>query len=88
MLAALELYEGGYYNEALEPWREILTLNENYYLAYQGIADGQYMLGQYKEAMESYRLAADRSGYLKAFREYRNIRLRESFLLVFAFVVL
>lgn len=46
------------------------------------------MLGQYKEAMESYRLAADRSGYLKAFREYRNIRLRESFLLVFAFVVL
>ena len=88
VLAALELYEGGYYNEALEPWREILTLNENYYLAYQGIADGQYMLGQYKEAMESYRLAADRSGYLKAFREYRNIRLRESFLLVFAFVVL
>ena len=87
VLAALKLYRDGYYEEALVPWKNILAKNENYYLAYQGIGDGQYMMGQYREAMESYRLAADRNGYLKAFREYRNIFLRQNFIFVFAGVV-
>lgn len=87
VLAALDLQHGGYYLEAMAAWQEVRSRNENYLLAYQGIADGQYMLGQYHDAMESYRLAADRSGYLEAYREYRSELLHRSFPFIFAAIV-
>ena len=85
---AISLYNSGDYLDAIEPWEEIVRLNENYSLAYKGIGDGLFMTGRYKEAMDNYRLANDKESYLRAFREYRNIVVRQSFPVIFAAVLL
>lgn len=85
---AIALYNSGGYLEAIEPWKEIVSLNENYSLAYKGIGDGLFMTGQYKAAMDNYRLASDKTSYLRAFREYRNIVIRKYFPAFIAVVVL
>lgn len=69
---ATALYNGGYYEEALEPWLEVLKRDGNYRRAYLGIASAYYNMGQYKDAME-YAKKADASGrYNKAFERYRS----------------
>ena len=55
-------------------------------MAYSGIADAEYMLGNYKSAMENFKLADDRDGYLRAFRMYRTEKARENFYLFFVII--
>jgi DNA-binding beta-propeller fold protein YncE len=68
---AVNLYNAGYYDEAVEPWREILKRNFNYEYAYAGIAKSLYDQGKYREAMAYFREGQDRDGYSRALREYR-----------------
>lgn len=85
---ALKLYNDGLYLEAIKPWQEVVNLNNNYLLAHKGIGDGLYMTGDYKGAMRHYKIANDKEGYLKAFREQRNLFLRQYFIVIFAFVIM
>lgn len=69
---ATALYNGGYYEEALEPWLEVLKRDGNYRRAYLGIASAYYNMGEYEDAME-YAKKADASGrYNKAFERRRS----------------
>lgn len=85
---ALKLYNEGKYLEAIEPWWDVVELNNNYLLAHKGIGDGLYMTGDYIGAMKHYKIANEKDGYLKAFREQRNIFLRRYFAVIFIAVIL
>lgn len=69
---ATKLYNGGYYEEALDPWLEVLKRDGNYRRAYLGIASAYYNMGRYQDSMV-YAKKADASGrYNKAFERYRS----------------
>ena len=75
---ATTLYNGGYYEEALDPWLEVLKRDGNYRRAYLGISSAYYNMGRYKDSMV-YAKKADASGrYNRAFERYRSQWLREN----------
>lgn len=61
----------GEYDDAFHNWQTVLQLDSNYELAYMGIGRIQLQQGEYREAMNSFRLAQNRSYYSKAFEVYR-----------------
>lgn len=76
---AICLHEKGKYEEAMVPWKKVLQLNGNYEPAYVGIGRALFMTGQYKEAMRYYRLGNNRALYSQAYKQQRNVILREHF---------
>lgn len=84
---AVGLYNEGYYEEALDPWRQVLTLDGNYRMAYIGISSALYNQGDYKGSMKYAKLAESSKQYNKAFEGYRSEWLNANFGWVIAVVV-
>ena len=82
----LEYY--GDYEASKEVWEEIVRLNVNYEIAYGGI--GRYHLreGNFKEAVEYFKLGHFNYYYSKAYQNYRNEILRRNFGWIFGGVLL
>lgn len=76
---AIEYHSIGKYEEAQGPWHQVLNADANYELAYIGIGKSQYNLGQFKEAMASFKLGNDRNNYSIAKKEYRAEQSQENF---------
>ena len=76
---AVSLYNGGYYEEALDPWNEILKRDGNYRRAYIGIASAMLNKGEYKSAMKYARMTDAAGIYNKAFEGWRSDFLKEYF---------
>ena len=76
---ASALHNGGYYDEALEPWREVLRRDGNYRRANLGVALALLRQGDYQGAMKYAKLANAGSVYDKAFEGYRMELIRENF---------
>ncbi|MBP0971235.1 MAG: hypothetical protein J5753_04270 [Oscillospiraceae bacterium] len=73
---ATDLYNRGYYEEALEPWQTVLRQDGNYRRACLGISSAYYNMGRYRDAMK-YAKRADASWvYNRAFERYRSEWLR------------
>lgn len=85
---ATELYNAGYYEEALTPWYQVLQYDGNYVRAYEGIAAGLLVKGDHEGSMRYAKLADLNSRYNKAFEGYRQEWLSEHFTLVTAVVFL
>ncbi len=85
---AAYLYNIGEYDAAVGPWNEVLQYNSNYELAYSGLGKAELEKENYKLAMEYFELAQDTKGYEDAFKEYREIVLKENFGYIFAVVVI
>ena len=93
---AMQLYNEGRYEENIEPWEKVIRSDGNYLLAYTGLGQAYYQLGDYEKAMYYFQLGNDRSLYSDAFREYSLQAVRASFgwivgglaVLVIAIVVL
>ncbi len=85
---AVSLYNAGYYEEALEPWEEVLKRDGNYRMAYIGIASALYNEGDYEGSMKYAKLAESSKQYNKAFEGYRSEWLDENFTWVVLVVVL
>lgn len=85
---ASELYNDGYYEEALEPWYEVLRLDGNYEYAYRGISSALLGKGDYKAAMEYAELGGSSYHYNKAFKCYRDQWLEENFKWIASCIVL
>lgn len=89
---AAALYNDGYYEEALEPWYEVLRLDGNYRRANIGVASALLRKGDYSGAMKYARLADSPELYNKAFEGYRRefvkAHFREAVFLVAAAAVL
>ena len=85
---ATALYNGGYYEEALGPWLEVLKRDGNYRRAYLGISSAYYNMGRYRESMD-YAKRADASGrYNRAFERYRSQWLRQHLTAILCGIVL
>ncbi|MCQ2416277.1 MAG: hypothetical protein MJ071_00490 [Oscillospiraceae bacterium] len=78
------LYNGGYYQEALEPWMEVLKRDGNYRRAYLGISSAYYNMGMYKESMEYAKKADSSQRYNRAFERYRSQWLKAHFTAILA----
>ena len=81
------LYNTGDYEKAIEPWNEVLQYNSNYELAYSGLGKAELEKENFKLAMEYFELAEDTKGYEDAFKEYREIVLKENFIYIFIVIV-
>lgn len=81
------LYSDGRYQEAMEPWKEVLASDYHYELANLGLGKAYEGLGDYRQAMTYFKLGNDRELYSGAFREYRSDLLRNYFALFMVLVV-
>ena len=69
---------------AVDKWRELIRMDENYPLAFAGIGRALLIEGEYREAMDYLRRGMDMHNYSLAFVRYRNQVLRETLAYVFA----
>ncbi len=69
---ALDLYEGGFYEESLERWNEVLRLNQMSVLAHDGVGKAYLRSQRYEEAMEHFKVSGNRKQFSEAFWEVRN----------------
>ncbi len=79
---AAELYNQGKYDEALDPWYQVLKMDGTYRRASVGIGNALLNNGEYELAMKYFKDADQRIGYNKAFEGYRDIILKENFNLI------
>ena len=75
---AVSLRYDGDEAKAVETWREVLILNENFELANAGIGKAYLTAGDNRAAMHYLRLGMDRQHYSIAFRRYRNDFLKDN----------
>jgi hypothetical protein len=86
---ATDLYNSGYYEEALDYWYDVLKYDGNYRKAYLGIASAKLNSGEYEESMKYAKLADSGSRYNKAFEGYRQDWIDSHFgLIVFVIILL
>ena len=86
--SANRLYNDGLYQESIEPWMEVLRMNANYTQAYVGLGKAYISMGEYKEAMEYFKLGDNQEGYGEAKALLRDEIIRKNFGLVAAIVIL
>jgi sugar lactone lactonase YvrE len=70
--AAMDEYAAGRYAESGVRWEEVLRMNGNYDLAYIGIGRAAYQQGEYKKAMEYFKIKLSLVNYAAAFQAYRK----------------
>ncbi len=66
------LQEARRYDEAKAMWNDIISKNNNFDIAYLGIGKVNLEKGNYKEAMEYFRLIGNKDYYAKAFNLHRE----------------
>lgn len=76
---AIALYQTGDYDGSAQMWQEVLKQNPNLDLAYSGIGRSLLRQGEFHEAMQTYRLANDRTGYSQALGLYRRDWINANF---------
>ena len=76
---AVKDYSDGKYSDSYDKWLKVIQINANYEYSHSGI--GNYLIKQekYKEAINEFRIANDKSGYSDAFSKYRHEILRANF---------
>ena len=60
------------YNYAIQCWEAVLQRNSNFDAAYVGIGNAHYRSGEYKEALASYEIAYEVSGWSDSYKEVRK----------------
>lgn len=75
-------------SQAVDKWKKVLTLNENFEQAYIGIGKAYLNDGDYEKAMNYLDLGMSRSYYSIAYKRYRNDVLKENFNWIFGGIIL
>jgi tetratricopeptide (TPR) repeat protein len=70
--AALDAYRSGRYGDSAAAWEEALKRNSNYDLAYIGLGRAAFLEGNYKKAMDYFKVKRYVTGYGEAFQYYRK----------------
>ena len=81
------LQENREFSKADEIWNDILAENNNFDMAYLGIGKIALEKGDYKQAMENFKLIGNKLYYEKAYKLYREEFLGKFGLLIFAGVI-
>lgn len=76
---AIHYHNEGKFDEAAEVWKEVIKINTNYEIAYNGIGKLLLREEKYKEAMDYFKLGHDKYYYSKAYKAYRNELLKDNF---------
>jgi len=87
LIKALENQNSRNYSAEVSDWEEILKRNNNFDVAYIGIASAMYRDGNYEEAMDYYKAAYDNGGYSNSFKEVRKDWMSKWFLVIPVVVV-
>ena len=82
------LYRDGKYEDAKQPWLDVLACDNNYELANVGMGKIYEGLGEYQTAMEYYRNGNNKKFFSDAFEKYRSDLLREYFALLMIVIVI
>lgn len=76
---AIELYNDGLYEEAMDAWQAVLSRDANYTLANRGMGKIFERQGDYTTAMAYYQLGESKEGYSDAFQSLRDDWIRRYF---------
>lgn len=79
---AAALYEKGLYEDAIEPWNEVIKRDGGYSLAYYGLGKAYLNTGDYEKAMENFKVSVAQSSYDRAYQYDRDDFLRANFTLI------
>lgn len=69
---AAGLYAEGKYEEAKDPWEEVLSRDGGYWLAYMGLGKAELNSGNYEKAMDYFEYAEADVSYDNAYQYYRE----------------
>lgn len=75
---ALNLYEEGLYDEAMQQWNEVLRLNQMSTLAHNGVGKAYLHAQEYEKALEHFEVGNNKALYSEAFWEVRNTWLQNN----------
>lgn len=84
---ASKLHNDGFYEEALNPWLEVLERDGSYRRAYLGVASAKLRSGEYEEAMRYAKIADAGKIYDKAFEGYRMEFIKQNFEPIFLVII-
>lgn len=84
---AIMYHAQGEFELAANVWQEVIKINTNYEIAYNGIGKLLLRQGEFKEAMEYFQLGHDQYYYSKAYKAYRNELIKENFGWIMAGVI-
>lgn len=76
---AAALFEKGLYEQAIEPWKEVIKRDGGYALAYHGLGKAYLNTGDYDKAMENFKISVSKSSYDRAYQYDRDDFLRKNF---------
>ena len=65
-------YNDGYYEEAIQPWQDVLRYDGNYRRAFLGLSAGYLVKGDYMASMDYAKLADSSYRYDRAFECWRQ----------------
>ncbi len=82
LISALESQNLRLYDKEVEGWTEILKRNNNFDIAYIGIAKAMSRDGDYENAMEYFKVAYDSAGYSDSYKEVRKEWISKYFLII------
>ena len=77
----------GNYAESKELWRNVLSLDKNSQLAYNGLAKAYYAEENYEKSMEYAKCGIDKTTYSQAFKWVRRDYIKRNFLWIFVLVL-
>lgn len=69
---AMDLYEEGRYEEAMERWNQVLRLNQMSILAHNGVGKAYLHAEDYEASLEHFKVANNKDFYSQSFWEVRN----------------
>lgn len=69
---AMDLYEEGRYDEAMERWNQVLKLNQMSILAHNGVGKAYLHAEDYEASLEHFEVANNKDFYSQAYWEVRN----------------
>jgi len=82
LITALENQNNRNYEAEVDDWYNILKRNNNFDVAYLGIADAMFRDGNYEEAMEMYKAAFDTQGYSDSYKQIRKDWMESYFFVI------
>ncbi len=85
---AVELFNRGLYEEAMDYWLEVVKRDGNYNLAYVALGRAYLNQDDYDNAIKYFKLAFEDEDYDRAFESRRQEMLRDNFTLIVILIVI
>lgn len=87
ILGAVKAYNDGEYELSEEMWVRVLEMNSNMTQAYSGVGKSMLRAGEFREAMQCFKIAKNLEYYSKALEEYISELIGNSFTYIFLAIV-